>query len=1247
MRSSTEFGTVRLVVLAVTFMLALVTSATAQVKEKKDESTSPAPVVAQVEPQPGPAGEEWWRAGFEPFAGVLQLPPGFETAPPAPEGRATNCCPLGGWVQSLGFNPVWAGNVISISQPLVLKEIQLEANFNGPLQITFGIYREKPNAPVGDYSALCIRRVTLTGNGRGFYSSGPLNGNEGVLLLPKEDNGNPLSTFFAVGVGWGPASIDFRIDNVDYSGGPAFCGGRVRGSWGLLQTNPPAPACPSSHELLGLQFFPTGAISMKMCFEVPGGACCLGDRSCMDDVTQNACVNDLGGEFLGLYSICALDDDGCTGFGACCPDGGPSICAIKTEAECADDIYKGDGTSCDPVVDPCDNDTGACCTYDGACSVMNEYDCEIDPRRDSPGVYQGDTAECFLQPGNIPRCKPLGACCSTTNPNICSDVPEDECVLYDCVNATGPDLCPLGYAIDVNGVCPPPVPPVTQRCFRQIRSFSEGQPCSHGACFGPVGACCLLGECSVTNRLACENAGGVFTDMGADGWQACEILPDNFCETDSNGFNKGACCLPNGNCKLVTAPECVSSNGAFQGTGVACSQFICAQGACCHLESGVPSCTDDLRPFDCADPINGLGGEYQGTGTSCPSNCFITGACCYPDGSCQSVSDQECALGGGTYKGDNTLCEDANCPIPGACCVNFGIFLCFEETDQACAARPQQNKFFTPFGSCANGCGNGACCELDGSCSVVSGPACSAIDDALFEPGGNCAPNNCEVRGACCTASGCELATEEVCSNSLAGVYRGDGVSCSVDQICDIAACCTGSTCEDKFILDCTGLAGEPGELCQAGTCTPGACCIDFDGSGSLFCQAGLRLFECRNLTVAYSQFVGPGTNCTGNPCAGLTSACCKVDGSCEELTAAACNAISGATFQLGETCQSATCVDQTKACCKPDDSCEDLTQAQCAAISGAVYLSGAECATAACPDFPHACCQPNGSCNNLTATQCGAISGAVFISTETCATATCPDFPGACCQPGDVCDDVTAGECSALSGVFLAGQNCSTATCPSFEGACCKPNDTCEDLSSNACAAITNAVFFDGESCATATCPEPTGACCEFDGTCTDSVLESACDALPGATFTPGQTCAVVGCTAGCGARINGDYDQDQDVDLADYAWFQRCFGSGSPECVCAFDADSNGTIDFGDVLVFVVRLNGPNNLDCFPFVSRVPGDYHADGNIDLRDYAGFQLCFESVGSAECVCIFDVDKNGEVNLLDLEGFNQILKGPQ
>ena len=57
----------------------------------------------------------------------------------------------------------------------------------------------------------------------------------------------------------------------------------------------------------------------------------------------------------------------------------------------------------------------------------------------------------------------------------------------------------------------------------------------------------------------------------------------------------------------------------------------------------------------------------------------------------------------------------------------------------------------------------------------------------------------------------------------------------------------------------------------------------------------------------------------------------------------------------------------------------------------------------------------------------------------------------------------------------------------------------------------------------------------------------------------------------------VPGDADSDGDLDLADLAGFQRCFGSESPPCLDVFDLDTNGAIDLVDFTVIAETLTGP----------------------------------------------------------------------
>ncbi len=143
----------------------------------------------------------------------------------------------------------------------------------------------------------------------------------------------------------------------------------------------------------------------------------------------------------------------------------------------------------------------------------------------------------------------------------------------------------------------------------------------------------------------------------------------------------GACCMPDGTCQLITATECASLGGTYQGDNSDCTSANCAPAteACCFASTG--GCLD-LPASDCT----AAGGVPGGPGTACSTFvCFPQGACCLPDGSCaDGMSPDDCAAAGGIFQGDGTTCADVNCPAPvGACCFDTGF--CLELTEADCA----------------------------------------------------------------------------------------------------------------------------------------------------------------------------------------------------------------------------------------------------------------------------------------------------------------------------------------------------------------------------------------------------------------------------------------------------------------------------------------------------------------------------------------------------------------------------------
>jgi hypothetical protein len=99
--------------------------------------------------------------------------------------------------------------------------------------------------------------------------------------------------------------------------------------------------------------------------------------------------------------------------------------------------------------------------------------------------------------------------------------------------------------------------------------------------------------------------------------------------------------------------------------------------------------------------------EWGGPGwNECPEEVLV-GACCFSDGRCEILDQAACSAQGGTYQGDNTVCQ----PDP-----------CSQHT--------------------------GACCLECEHCEVLTRGACSAQGGTYQGDGTTCYPNPCTSSGA-------------------------------------------------------------------------------------------------------------------------------------------------------------------------------------------------------------------------------------------------------------------------------------------------------------------------------------------------------------------------------------------------------------------------------------------------------------------------------------------------------------------
>lgn len=323
--------------------------------------------------------------------------------------------------------------------------------------------------------------------------------------------------------------------------------------------------------------------------------------------------------------------------GACCfPDG---TCEFTLESSC-EGVFEGDGTVCDP--NPCpDTILGACCFADESCLRLNDRDCAA-----AGGYYLGDGVFCLPNPcdSSTGACCYLDASCRITTRYTCSPpwIYQGDGTVCD------PNPCPdtiTGACCFHDGSC---LPMNDTDCAVQGGVYQgDHSSCGPNPCVQPTGACCLPnGTCRIGTEGSCYD--GIYLGDGT------------VCDRACPGF--GACCLPDGNCHQATEPGCAVRGGLHMGDGTVCDPNPCVDtitGACCFANE---ACFE-LNDSDCA----AQGGLYQGDGTVCDKD-GCSGACCFPDGTCEIRIATDCS---GNFRGDNTVCEPNPCPsFTGACCVD-------------------------------------------------------------------------------------------------------------------------------------------------------------------------------------------------------------------------------------------------------------------------------------------------------------------------------------------------------------------------------------------------------------------------------------------------------------------------------------------------------------------------------------------------------------------------------------------------
>ena len=744
----------------------------------------------------------------------------------------------------------YRGNLLRITKNgVILREARMQLKFNvtdPAADLYFSVHRLED----GTYKRFMDDIIIIQAEGTGslkFYTTGPINNGDGVLLPPGFD--------YAIAFAWGSTAITFAYDGLSYP--RAIEAGSVRGSVALIL---PSGQPPVLDNFGAPQVFTGGAYAMELCFIPQPGACCSGG-SCADKLASQ-CTG-AGSFFYGQRTLCA--ETPCE-FGACCDNCGQCLSGFTPEAcQALGGAAQWPGAAC--PIDPsalCQRITGACCTGTSCDDTKCEAECIA-----GGGVYRGDGTDCTP---NI--CQ--GACCISSF-GQCLELEQTTCVqLSGSYKGNGTECNTLPPSLECGGACcfgtPPDnltsCQPVTKRSSCSYVSSSvirayKGDLTSCPACgsFEGYHKCCLPdGVCIDTTSGACDAALGVYT-------------VDAHCSATT--CSRNACCFTDGTCRLMTVDGCTQLGG-FSRADVSCPVNLCSSyiptGACCG--TAADDCTVTTRTV-CESQEK----VYRGDNTDCtnPADvCPGSGACCRSNGDCfDDFSAAQCAAVDGVYQGNSSACfvQPVDCDNRGACCAITG--LCLFVDPGTCA---EVGGAFRGEGvSCggADVCISGACCK--GTTCVPRTPAACASENGVYR-GNNttCAADTCAPRGGCCLADACTLKTQLACGTS-GGTYLGDDTACSPSS-CTPGACCNSNgSCGDGVpagACDGPGQTFHAGLLCADVQCAQppptGACCNGNTGA----CANDVAEANCQGTNM---RFGGSGSTCAtlNPPCTAPGGACC------------------------------------------------------------------------------------------------------------------------------------------------------------------------------------------------------------------------------------------------------------------------------------------------------------------------------------------------------------------------------------
>ncbi|UCG17489.1 MAG: hypothetical protein JSV19_05550, partial [Phycisphaerales bacterium] len=534
----------------------------------------------------------------------------------------------------------------------------------------------------------------------------------------------------------------------------------------------------------------------------------------------------------------------------------------------------------------------------------------------------------------------------------------------------------------------------------------------------------------------------------------------------------------------------------------------------------------------------------------------------------------------------------------------------------------------------ADTCAGGTCSQHAGDPCVGGGEcadACNETADNCYDPAGTactddsnvCTDNECDGAGTCIAVTNTDPCDDglfcngaDTCSGGTCSQHAGD--PCVGGSECADACNETANNCYDPAGTVCT----DDGNVCTDNECDGSGACIAINNTAPCddadACTVG---GVCSNgICVG-----GPPPDCStaGDQCNSASCDPLGSEGNCDILTpineGLPCD--DGDVCLIGETCQSGTCAGGIG----PDCS-----------------TAGDQCNSASCDPLGG-----EGNCDTLTPVNEGlpCDDGDVCLIGETCQGGTCtggiePD----CSASGDQCNDASC-DTNGLEG------NCDTLT-PINEGLPCDDGDVC--LIGETC---------QGGACAGGIEPD----CLAYDDQCNDASCDPLGDEGNCDTLTPtneglpcddgdvcliGETCQSGTCTGGIEPDCSAYGDQCNDASCDPLGDEGNCdilapANEGLP-CDDTLFCTAGETCQAGDCTGGTDPCVSGQwcNEDAGECVNYGNGDFEPDGDVDLFDFAAFQVCFGQDGFGACAPGNLTGGDAAIDLVDFAEFEALMTGP-